>query len=131
MSEHPIQGMMETTMKKIREMVDANTIIGNPITSPDGSVLIPVSKVSYGFGAGGSDFPSKTQKDLFGGGTGMGVTITPVAFIVLQIGETRMLQLASGDDTASNVVKLVPELFDKVSHLFQKEKKEKDISPDL
>ena len=131
MSEHPIQGMMETTMKKIREMVDANTIIGNPITSPDGSVLIPVSKVSYGFGAGGSDFPSKAQKDLFGGGTGMGVTITPVAFIVLQNGETRMLQLASGDDTASNVVKLVPELFDKVSNLFQKDKKEKDISPDL
>lgn len=80
MSEHPIQGMMDTSMQKIKEMVDVNTIIGEPIHCPDGTMIIPVSKVTYGFASGGSDFPTKTEKDLFGGGSGAGITISPVAF---------------------------------------------------
>ena len=78
--EHPIGSLMDTTMEKIKEMIDVNTIIGEPITSPDGTLIIPVSKVSYGFAAGGSDLPTKKEnKDCFGGGSGAGVTIQPVA----------------------------------------------------
>ena len=82
MSEHPIQGLMSTTMQKIREMVDVNTIIGEPILSPDGTVIIPVSKVSFGFASGGSDIPSKQPKDIFGGASGAGVSIQPLYFLV-------------------------------------------------
>ena len=72
--EHPIGSLMDTTMEKIKEMIDVNTIIGEPITSPDGTLIIPVSKVSYGFAAGGSDLPTKKEnKDCFGGGSGAGV----------------------------------------------------------
>ena len=71
--EHPIGSLMDTTMEKIKEMIDVNTIIGEPITSPDGTLIIPVSKVSYGFAAGGSDLPTKKEnKDCFGGGSGAG-----------------------------------------------------------
>ena len=66
MSEHPIKSMMEATMQKIRELVDANTVIGDPIYAKDGTTLIPVSKISYGLGVGGSDLPTKTEKELFG-----------------------------------------------------------------
>ena len=82
--EHPIGSLMDTTMEKIKEMIDVNTIIGEPITSPDGTLIIPVSKVIYGFAAGGSDLPTKKEnKDCFGGGSGAGVTIQPVAFLTV------------------------------------------------
>ncbi len=70
MNEHPIEGLMDVTLEKIKSMVDSNTIIGNPINMPDGTLILPVSKVSFGFATGGSDFPSKTSKQLFGGGGG-------------------------------------------------------------
>ena len=73
MSVHPIEGMLGVSMEKIKEMVDVNTVIGESITTPDGTVIIPVSKVSFGFGSGGSDFPNKRDKDIFGGGTGAGL----------------------------------------------------------
>ena len=80
--EHPIGSLMDTTMEKIKEMIDVNTIIGEPITSPDGTLIIPVSKVSYGFAAGGSDLPTKKEnKDCFGGGSGAGVTIQLLHFL--------------------------------------------------
>ena len=74
MNEHPIEGLMDVTLEKIKSMVDSNTIIGNPINMPDGTLILPVSKVSFGFATGGSDFPSKTSKQLFGGGGGAGVS---------------------------------------------------------
>ena len=82
MSENSIKSIMDVTMDKLRAMVDANTIIGDPIVV-DGVTLIPVSKVSFGLATGGSDFPSKTQSGLFGGGGGAGVTVSPVAFIAV------------------------------------------------
>ena len=82
MSENNIKSIMDTTMDKLRAMVDANTIIGDPIVV-DNITLLPVSKVSFGLATGGSDFPSKTQAGLFGGGGGAGVTIAPVAFIAV------------------------------------------------
>lgn len=124
MSEHPIQGLMATTLQKIREMVDVNTIIGEPVTTPDGTVIIPVSKVSYGFASGGSDIPSKQPKDIFGGGTGAGVSIQPLAFLVVNNGNVKLMQMTQGDNTANNVVNMIPEVMDKIGDLFKKDKKE-------
>ncbi len=124
MSDHPINGLMDTTMNKIKEMVDVNTIIGDPITSPDGTIIIPVSKVSYGFASGGSDFPTKKEsKDCFGGGSGAGVSIQPVAFLTVFKGEVKLMPIEKYDNTVDRVVGMVPELVDKVSALFKKDKK--------
>ena len=123
MSEHPIQGLMGTTMEKIREMVDVNTIIGDPITCPDGTVIIPVSKVGFGFAAGGSDWPSKQPKDLFGGGSGAGVSIQPLAFLVVSNGDVRILQMDTSENTADRMVGIVPEVIQTITDLFKKDKK--------
>ena len=128
---HPIEGMMGTTMEKIREMTDVNTIIGDPITTSDGTVIIPVSKVSFGFGSGGSDWPSKsTPKDLFGGGAGAGISIQPLAFLVVSNGSVKLLQLDQSANTADHMVNMVPEVIDKISGLISgagKNKKEKTV----
>ena len=132
--EHPIQGMMGTAMQKIREMIDVNTIIGDPITTPDGTVIIPVSKVSFGFGSGGSDWPNKnTAKDLFGGGAGAGISINPLAFLLISNGEVKLLQMSFSSNTADKMVNMVPDVIDKISGLASgsskkdaKEKKDKD-----
>ena len=126
MSEHPIQGLMDTTLEKIRNMVDVNTIIGDQIVAADGTVIIPVSKVSLGFASGGSDLPNKSDKDLFGGGSGAGVTINPIAFIVVSNGNVKLLQIKQSSSVADNAIALVPELVDKISGLFSKDKKKKD-----
>lgn len=124
--DHPINNLMDTTMNKIKEMVDVNTIIGDPITSPDGTIIIPVSKVSYGFASGGSDFPTKKEnKDCFGGGSGAGVTIQPIAFLTVFRGEVKLLPIEKYEGAADRVVGMVPELVDKVSALFKKDKKKK------
>lgn len=133
MSEHPIQGLMGTAMQGLREMVDVNTIIGDPVTTPDGTVIIPVSKVAFGFGSGGSDFPSKTPKELFGGGTGGGISIQPLAFLVVSGGDVKLLQMDASSNTADKMVNMVPEVIDKISELFskpsKKEEKKKKTEP--
>ena len=91
--KHPLNDMMRSTMEKVREMVDTNTIVGQPITTPDGVTLIPISKVSFGFGSGGGDY-GKAPKDNFGGGSAAGVKIDPVAFLVIKDGSTRVLPVA-------------------------------------
>ncbi len=124
MSEHPIQGLMSTAMQKIREMIDVNTIIGDPITTPDGTTIIPVSKVSFGFASGGSDLPAKVQKELFGGGSGAGITINPIAFLVVGGGDVKLLQLSDGNTGAvGKAVEMVPDVIDKFSELFSKKDK--------
>lgn len=126
-NEHPISGLMETTLDKIRQMVDSNTIIGNPINTADGTTILPVSRVSFGFASGGSDFSAaKTpQKDLFGGGSGAGVSIVPVAFLVVKDGNMRMLQLSEKSGNFDRVLNLVPELIDKVQGMMDNNKKDK------
>ena len=123
MNEHPIEGLMDVTLEKIKSMVDSNTIIGNPITMPDGTLILPVSKVSFGFATGGSDFPSKTSKQLFGGGGGAGVSISPIAFLVVRGNSVRMLQLADTSNSVDRAIGLMPEMVDKVADLFGKNKK--------
>ena len=92
MSDSNIKGIMDTTMDKLRAMVDADTIIGTPIVQGD-VTIIPVSKASFGLATGGSDFPSKNTSGLFGGGGGAGVTITPIAFLTVHNGNVNVIQI--------------------------------------
>jgi len=121
----PLSELTRTTMEKIREMVDANAIVGQPITTPDGVTLIPISKVSMGFGNGGGDYGKTAQG--FGGGTGGGVKIDPVAFLMTKDGITRVLPVAVPPaSTVDRVIDMVPDVMDKVEKYFDK-KKEKDL----
>lgn len=129
MSEHPIEGLMGTTMQKIREMIDVNTVIGDPVSTQSGTTIIPVSKVSLGFGAGGSDFPSKNPvpKDLFGGGGGAGISIQPIAFLIVSAaGDVKLIQISTSSNTADKVVNLVPDMIDKFGAFFSKEEKKEE-----
>lgn len=126
--DHPITELMQTTMSKIREMVDTNTVVGQPITTEDGVTLIPVSRLSFGFASGGSDFASKSQQanKNFGGGAGAGVNVTPVAFLVVKDGNVKLLSVAPpAMDTAGRVVEMVPEMFDKVTDYLDKKNRDK------
>ena len=126
MEKRPISELMEATMQKVREMVDANTIVGDPITTVDGVVLIPVSKVSFGFAGGGSDFSKKQEpRDAFGGGIGAGVNITPVAFIVVKGDNIRLLHISPpAATTLDRLIETVPDVLDKVSDFVEKRKEE-------
>lgn len=130
---HPIGDLMSTTMQKIREMVDVNTIIGTPIRTDDGITLIPVSKLSFGFGSGGADYATKAQKpegdNGFGGGSAAGVKIAPVAFLIVKGDSVKLLPVAPpAGNTVDRVVELVPEMFDKVTGYLDKNKNgDKDV----
>ena len=127
MNEHPIGNLMTETMAKIKEMVDVNTIIGSPITAADGTTVIPVSRVSFGFGAGGGDY-GKTDTAHFGGGAGAGVKVDPVAFLVVKDGLTRVMPVAiPAAATVDRVLDLVPEVLDRVQNFVDKKREEKDI----
>ena len=110
--------MLENAIAKIREMVDVNSVIGDPITTPDGVTIIPVSKVSVGFGGGGSDYVSRNlnkQENPFGGGAGGGVKVTPIAFLIVKEGNVRMLPVAApANTTADRIVEQVPDVLDKI-----------------
>ena len=132
MSDHPINSLMDTTMKKIKEMTDVNTIISDPITTPDGTTIIPVSKVTYGFASGGSDLPTKKDsKDCFGGGSGAGVTITPVAFLSIANGFVKLIPVEKHDGPVDRVVSMIPEVMNKVSDYINDHKKSDVDSSDL
>lgn len=123
---HLLNDLMQSTMDRIREMVDTNTIVGQPITTPDGVTLIPISKVSFGFGSGGADYGKTTPKENFGGGSAAGVRIDPVAFLVIREGNTRVLPVAVPPaTTVDRVIDMVPDLLEKVEkYLDKKEEKE-------
>lgn len=127
MAENNIKGIMDTTMDKLRTLVDADTIIGTPIVSGN-LTLIPVSKVSFGMATGGSDFPSKNQNGLFGGGGGAGVSINPIAFIVINGDYVKMLPINNDSTVIDKAISLAPELLDKVKSIFTKEKSDNEIN---
>ena len=112
-----LPNMLEGTIQKIREMVDVNSVIGQPITTPDGVTIIPVSKVSVGFGGGGSDFAtSKGGENPFGGGVGGGVNVTPICFLIVKDGNVRMMPVAApANTTADRIVEMVPDTLDKLT----------------
>ena len=127
MDKHPIGDIMEVTMQKIREMIDVNTIVGDPITTVEGVTLIPVSKVSFGFTSGGTDFHGKNQpqnaNNSFGGGVGAGVHITPVAFVVVKGDSVKMMNVAPPvSSTIDRVIDVVPEVIDKVTDFVNERK---------
>ncbi len=127
MKEQSAAGILGTTIEKIKDMVDSKTIIGDPIDAGQGIKVIPVSKVTYGFASGGSDFPSKSSKELFGGGGGAGVTLTPVAFLVINNGNVTVKYLSEGPETSvERVVGSLPELVDKLADIIDKFKKKDD-----
>ena len=126
--EHTIHNLMGVSMDKIREMVDVQTIIGDPILVGTEITIITISKVSYGFASGGSDLPAKVPKDLFGGGTGAGVSIQPVAFLVVQNGDVRLLQMTEGGDTANNLIRTLPEVVNKVTDMVKSKKESKQTA---
>lgn len=124
MSESNIKGIMDVTMEKLRTMVDADIITGTPI-EVKGITLIPVSKVAFGLATGGSDFPSKTGNQLFGGGGGAGVTVSPIAFIAISGENVKMLPVYNELTTVEKAISMAPEIIDKAKELFPKKTEEK------
>ncbi|MEH7458184.1 MULTISPECIES: GerW family sporulation protein [unclassified Bacillus (in: firmicutes)] len=126
--DHPIQGLMKAAMENLKEMVDVNTIVGEPVQTADGGVVLTVSKVAFGFGAGGSDFQAndgqRTQGNpAFGGGSAGGVSITPVAFLVVNKDGVNILHLQNATHLAEKVIELAPQTIDKIQSIFQKNEK--------
>ena len=123
MADHAVNGLMSETMEKIRTMVDANTIIGEPIVTQDGTTLIPISKVSIGFGSGGSDYKSRNSGEngplCFGGGGGAGMSITPVAFVVVSGSEARMLPVnMPAESSTDRLIEMIPGAVNGAKNLF-------------
>ena len=121
MSENQLNGLLGVTMDKIKEMVDVNTVIGDPIPTQDGTTVIPISRVSYGFASGGTDLPSKAQpnKGLFAGGSGAGITITPIAFLAVKNGSVRILQIEPYFSPVDRALEKIPDVMDKLNALVQ------------
>ena len=126
MDKHPINDFSESTVQKIREMMETNTIVGNPITTPDGIMVIPVSKVSFGLVSGGADWSKEAGPNKnFGCSTGTGVTITPVAFLVIKDGSVKLINVSKpADSTLDRVIDMVPDVLEKVSEWTGKDKED-------
>ncbi len=114
-----LPGMLESTIQKIKEMIDVNSVIGEPISTPDGVTIIPVSKVSVGFGGAGSDLSKKKsapEDNPFGGGVGAGVKVTPICFLIVKDGNVRMIPVAqAANTTADRLVEMIPDTLDKIT----------------
>ena len=138
MQGHPIEGLMKTAMESIKDMVDVNTILGDPVETIDGSVIIPVSRVSFGFAAGGSEFLGNHKKEKkgyeepdkgnlpFGGGSGAGITLNPVAFLVVGKEQTRLLPV-DGNILVDRIVDMAPQIIDKVQNFVGKGEKKEEL----
>ncbi|MBM7648818.1 sporulation protein YtfJ [Bacillus ectoiniformans] len=129
MSEHPIQGLMSTAMENLKDMIDVNTIIGDPVETPDGSVIMTVSRVGFGFAAGGSEFSiesesgnggTQKEKSPFGGGSGGGVSITPIAFLIVNQHGVRMLHLDENTHLLDKILDMAPGVVDKIQGMFNR-----------
>ena len=124
--KHPVSELMRSTIEKVHELVDTNVIVGQPINTPDGVTLIPISRVNFGFGSGGGDY-GKIQHKGFGGGGGAGVKIDPVAFLTIKDGVTRVLPVAAPPvTTLDRIVEMAPDLMDKAEKFLDKKKAEKE-----
>ena len=125
MKNQSAEKILATTIERVRDLVDVSTIVGEPIQVSADITIIPISKVTYGFASGGSDFPSKSNAELFGGGGGAGITITPVAFVVINNGNVTIKSVPSADNPAEKIISMVPEVVDTVSGLINKAKDSK------
>ena len=124
-----VPNMLDSTISKIRELVDGNSVIGDPIVTSDGATIIPVTNVSVGFGGGGSDFATKNsnQSNAFGGGIAGGVKVTPVAFLVIREGNIRMIPVPTpANTTADRLLEMLPDTLDKIGEFIDSHTKKKD-----
>lgn len=126
MDEHPIQDLMTTAMESLQDMIEVNTIIGDPVETPDGSVIIPVSKVGFGFAAGGSEFTTGQNEEQsadetlpFGGGSGGGVSITPVAFLIVRSKDIKMVHLDEGTHIYEKMIEFAPQVVEKIQQMLK------------
>ena len=117
MKEQSASGILGTSIEKIKDLVDVSTIIGEPIRISDTLQVIPVSKVTYGFASGGTDFPSKNNQELFGGGGGAGITISPVAFLVVNNGNVTVRYINAAEGSVERVIGMVPDIVDKATEV--------------
>ena len=125
MGEHPINNLMSTVMENIKGMIDVNTIIGEPVETSNGTLIIPISRVGFGFAAGGSDIPTKTPGESpFGGGSGAGVSISPVGFLVVTADQIKMVPVSSGNTPIDKLVDYIPVAIDKVNGMIKKNKED-------
>ena len=126
-NNNKVDSMAQSTIERIKSMIDVNTVVGESITSENGITIIPISKVTYGFASGGSDFISKkdSNKDLFGGGSGAGVTINPVAFLVINNDDVKLLQIESFSSYLDRIIAMVPDIADRISNLIKNRKNKK------
>ena len=129
MKEKNVAGVLETTISKIKELVDVSTVIGEPITA-GANTIIPISTVKYGFASGGSDFPSKNSQDLFGGGGGAGITIKPIAFLVINGNDVTVKPIVTADSPADNAIAMIPEVINKLTTTVEKFIDKKDKKAD-
>ena len=120
MKEQSASGILGTSIEKIKDLVDVSTIIGDPMDLGDGIKIIPGSKVSYGFASGGSDFPSKSNAELFGGGGGAGITITPIAFIVVNNGEVSIKHISTEEGSIERTIGMIPDVVNSVTDVVNK-----------
>lgn len=128
MSQNNVNELLGVSLDKIKSMVDVNTVVGDPITTPDGTTIIPISRVNYGFAAGGSDLPSKAQPagGLFAGGSGAGVTVSPVAFLSITHGNVRVIQIEPYFSPVDRALEKIPDIVDMLQGLFKRGKEEED-----
>ncbi|MGM9677212.1 MAG: GerW family sporulation protein [Butyricicoccus sp.] len=134
MAEHGVNGLMAETMEKIRSMVDVNTIIGDPIVTHDGTTLIPISKVTFGFGSAGSDFKPRNSSDTaplcFGGGGGAGVSISPVAFLIVSEGNARILPVnMPADNSTDRLIEMIPDAVNGIQNFVSNRRSKKTEEP--
>lgn len=129
MKEQSASGILGTSIEKIKDLVDVSTIIGDPIKISETLQIIPVSKVTYGFASGGSDFPSKNNQELFGGGGGAGITISPVAFLVVNNGSVSVKYINAAEGSVERVIGMVPDIVDKATDVIS-QLKNKDNTVD-
>ncbi|MGI5840009.1 MAG: GerW family sporulation protein [bacterium] len=139
MEEHPIQGLMKTAMESIKEMVDVNTIVGDPVETQEGGVIIPISRIALGFAAGGSEFEGGKENGNrngdgaasaefpFGGGSGAGVSVQPVAFLVVQKDQIRLLPV-NGQAIYDRLIDIAPDVINKVQNMFKTEKTKETVT---
>lgn len=122
MGEHPINNLMSTVMENIKGMIDVDTVIGEPVETSNGTMIIPISKVGFGFAAGGSDIPSKDGDKSFGGGSGAGVSISPVGFLVVTPEQIKMVPVSSGNTPVDKIIDYIPVAINKVNDMITKKK---------
>ncbi len=118
--QHPVGELMAKALEKMRDLVDSQTIMGQPLKIDEKTTIIPVSKATFAFISGGTDFTNQKQKDLFGGAASSGASVTPVGFLVIQEGNVRLLQFAEGGQTVDRVLNMVPDVMSKVEGFFSK-----------